>query len=105
VHYPPYSNGKVSGTANLDVAIRALDIAMAVGRYLLPMTIAFALLSAAAAVNSYSTGNIAGTAFWAALALVGAVFAGQVIAKRREHRISRQRKLRTTPRYTRAAQA
>lgn len=84
--------------------MRTLDIVIAIGRYILPMTIAFALLSVAAAINSFATGSIAGTGFWGVLAFMGAVFAGQIIAKRRS-RMARSRKIEHRSKYADAAQA
>jgi succinate-acetate transporter protein len=96
---------KVPLASNLDMALRTLDIVIAIGRYILPMTIAFALLSVAAAINSFATGSIAGTGFWGVLAFMGAVFAGQIIAKRRRSRMARPRKIEHRSKYADAAQA
>ena len=91
--------------SNLDTAVRALDVVIAIGKYLLPMTIAFTLLSAAAAINSFATGSIAGTGFWGVLAFMGAVFAAQLTAKRRRSRVARARKMEHRSEYAGAAQA
>jgi hypothetical protein len=81
--------------SHLDTTIRLLDIIIAFGRYLLHIATAFALLSAAAAINSISTGNIAAAAFWVFVTVIGTIFAFQVALKRKyRSRIKRKEKLR-----------
>ena len=81
-------------SSNLDTAVRVLDITIAIGRYILPITVAFSLLSAAAAVNGVATGNIAGTIFWAFLSSLGIIFAIQIVLKRKRRKIARSKQIR-----------
>jgi hypothetical protein len=90
-------------SSNLDTAVRVLDIAIAIGRYILPITVAFSLLSAAAAVNGVATGNIAGTIFWSFLSSLGIIFASQIVLKRKRRKIGRSRRI--MPKFPQAAEA
>lgn len=93
-----------SGTsADLDTAIRILDIVISIGRYMLPITVAFALLAAAAAINSLATGNVIAAVFWFILTSLGAIFAGQLVSRRKAHKS--RRKERTRQELTKVAQA
>ena len=78
-------------SADLEAVIKVLDVMIAIGRYILPITVAFALLCAAAAVNSVATGNIAGTIFWVLLTSMGVIFASQIVKKRKRRRSHRKR--------------
>jgi hypothetical protein len=90
-------------SANLETVVRVLDITIAIGRYILPITVAFSLLTAAAAVNGFATGNIAGTIFWAFLASLGIIFAIQIVLKRKRRQIRRTTRIR--PELPQAAEA
>lgn len=95
-----------AAAANIEGVIRVLDIVIAIGRYLLPITVALSLLSVAASLNSAAGGNIAGAVFWAILALAGAIFAVQVVQKRKAHRKrTAQRLTRKRQEYAGAAEA
>ena len=80
-------------SSNLESVVRVLDVLIAVGRLVLPLTVAFALLCSAAAVNSIATGNVGGTIFWVFLAATGSIFAVQIVQKRMH------RKTRRTPQF------
>jgi hypothetical protein len=70
----------------IDSVIRTLDVMIAVGRYILPISIAVALLAAAAALNSIATDNIAAALFWFFMASISGIFALQIVLKRRARR-------------------
>jgi hypothetical protein len=86
------------------MAIKVLDVMIAIGKYLLPITVALALLSTAGLLNSIATGNIVGAVFWGFLALMGFIFAIQ-IAQRRKSQPRIRRRVETRKEYTSAAQA
>lgn len=90
-------------SANLETIVKVLDVMIAIGRYILPITAAFALLCAAAAVNSVATGNVAGTIFWVFLTSIGVIFAFQIVRKRKHRKIRRRKRIRTE--FPRAAEA
>jgi hypothetical protein len=69
-------------SSNLESVVRILDVLIAIGRFVLPVTVAFALLGAAAAVNSVAIGNTGGTIFWVFLTAIGTIFAVQIVQKR-----------------------
>ena len=72
--------------SDIDSVIRLLDVVIAIGRYILPISIAVALLGAAAALNSIATDNIVAALFWSFVASISAILAAQVVLKRRSHR-------------------
>ena len=76
-------------SSDLESVVRVLDILIAIGRLVLPVTVASALLCASAAVNSVATGNVGGTIFWVFLTAMGTIFAVQIVQKRM-HRKTRQ---------------
>jgi hypothetical protein len=78
-------------SSNLELVVKVLDVLIAIGRLILPVTVASALLCAAAAVNSVATGNVGGTIFWVFLTAIGTIFAVQIVQKRMH------RKTRRTP--------
>jgi hypothetical protein len=68
--------------SDIDSVIKILDLVIAVGRYILPVTVAVALLTAAAALNSIATSNIAAATFWFIVASLSAILALQIALKR-----------------------
>src|SRR5574341_1155939 len=90
-------------SSNLESVVRVLDVLIAIGRLVLPVTVASALLCAAAAVNSVATGNIAGTIFWVFLTTIGTIFAVQIAQKRKHRKTRRAPQVRS--KFATAAQA
>ena len=72
--------------SDLDTALRVLGAVIFIGKHLLLIITASVLGSAAAAVISYATANVAATIFWIIITMAGIVFMIQVLGKRRAHR-------------------
>jgi hypothetical protein len=81
-----------------------LDVVIALGRFILPISIAVALLTSAAALNSIATENIAAALFWFFVASISAIFAIQIVLKRRARRrhMRGKRAARQLPRVAQA---
>lgn len=69
--------------SDIDRTIKILDMLILIGKCILPISIALALLSAAAALNSVAAGSIPTAVFWSVLTLAGVVFIAQLVARRR----------------------
>jgi hypothetical protein len=94
---------QAEASSNLESVVRILDVLIAIGKLILPGTVASALLCSAAAVNSVVTGNIGGTIFWVFLTAIGTIFAVQIVQKRMRRKTRRTPQVRTE--FATAAQA
>lgn len=92
-------------SSGLRTAITFLDILIAIGKYMFPVTVAFILFSGAAALNTAATGNTAGTIFWIVLASLEAWFALKFMTGKKDHRRLEYRRSESRTTFTDASQA